>query len=91
MVCLLINFKILEIFIILYIKLYVFLYVKFYKISSLALMSATPFEYIAEVTIASAAANSFTFDKFMPPAARIIVFGEISSLKASTFYEKYIC
>ena len=50
----LINFKILEIFIILYIKLYVFLYVKFYKISSLALMSATPFEYIAEVTIASA-------------------------------------
>ena len=44
----------LEIFIILYIKLYVFLYIKFYKISSLALMSATPFEYIAEVTIASA-------------------------------------
>ena len=35
-------------------KLYVFLFVKFYKISSLALMSATPFEYIAEVTIASA-------------------------------------
>ena len=54
MVCLLINFKILEIFIILYIKLYVFLFVKFYKISSLALMSATLFEYIAEVTIASA-------------------------------------
>ena len=54
MVCLLINFKILEIFIILYIKLYVFLFVKFYKISSLALISATPFEYIAEVTIASA-------------------------------------
>ena len=35
-------------------KLYVFLFVKFYKISSLALMSATPFEYIVEVTIASA-------------------------------------